>query len=76
MRLGRVVLVCYQGKYLDRVRVTEVHTNPPRLEGKSLERAPGRKDAFEFAAGGWKRIFSNPSVKAPSVLEIFETSHT
>ncbi len=82
---GRVVLVCLGGKYIDRIRITEVLLRSGqecKIRGRSLDRAPGRTDEFVSGYGGWRRLFPDPMTKEPvfsqrtPALQIFETSHS
>ncbi len=86
---GSVLLVCHNGKMMDRVRIQGLdsymddfgYSCGDIIEAISLERFPGKTVFFADSGGAWRRLFRIGEEtfrirRSLPTLELFPTSHT
>ena len=87
MYRGGVLLVCHDGKVVDRLRISDTHqlkgsSKPRVVEGTSLDVTPRQYKKFCKTRDGWRITFPDPFTGAPCyshrapAFQLFETDHS
>ncbi|MBX4215656.1 hypothetical protein KW797_01775 [Candidatus Parcubacteria bacterium] len=84
---GRVVMVCLDGKLVERMRITKITKdaagNVQEIRGATLDTIPGREWEFGRVGGVWKKSFlQDPASREQSysrrgpTFELVATNHS